>query len=230
MVLLLDEKLLCGFDLETTGVDNETARIVTANITITYPNGKRQRFDWLINPGVEIPKGASDVHGITTEVAQECGVNPAEALGEIANNLANFYKLGYTIVVFNAAYDLPLLNNELRRYGLPTLEQRIGGLVHRVLDPLVIDRAADKYRKGKRTLVAMCPVYGIVPSDNAHDAGADVGMTLDLMEAMLNTYELPSDDDELYVFQRDAHREWAESFGRWLRRQGKQDTVRREWI
>ena len=59
------------FDLETTGVDVEMARIVTACIAVLDADGAVvQRWDWLADPGVEIPEAASAVHGITTERAR----------------------------------------------------------------------------------------------------------------------------------------------------------------
>lgn len=222
---------LIAFDSETSGTNTKKDRIVTFNITIRdLETGEQSVHDWLINPGVTIPDGAIAVHGITNEHAQEHGEDPREALDSIAELLAYEYDQGGYLVAFNISFDLPLLENELARYGLPSLEERIDGPLLRVYDPLVIDRAADKYRKGKRTLVAMCPVYGIEPSENAHDAAADVAMTLDLMEALLNTYNLPKDDRDLYAFQKDAHRIWAEGFGRYLHRQGKEDNVDRNWI
>lgn len=222
---------LIGFDLETTGTNPNTARIVTANITVRdHQTGETLVQDWLVDPEVDIPEGATAVHGVTTAQARAEGDNAEDAIDEIASVLAHEYDAGGYIVVFNAAYDIPLLEAELERHGLPSLEDRIDGTLLRVYDPLVIDRAADKFRKGKRTLVAMCPVYGIEPSENAHDAGADVAMTLDLMEAILDTYNLPEDDRDLYQFQKQAHFDWADSFGRYLHRQGKEDNVDRNWI
>ena len=218
---------LIGFDFETTGTDPETARIVSANITVRDLTRKEDDIvlNWLIDPGVDIPEDATAVHGISTEYARYYGEQPERALRDIAQTLDELYAGGGTLVVFNAGYDLPLLNNELARYGLlPTTDYQ------RVIDPLVIDRAMDKYRKGKRTLTAMCPVYGVKVSLDAHDAKADVAMTLQLAEAMLRRFDFPDNEDDLYRFQRNAHRVWADNFGNWLRSQGKQDNVDRDWI
>lgn len=60
------------FDLETTGIDVETARIVTAHVGAIDANGSViERSDWLVNPGVVIPPQATAVHGITTERARD---------------------------------------------------------------------------------------------------------------------------------------------------------------
>ena len=58
---------LCFFDLETTGVNVVTDRIVEIAILKLLPNGNREGKTWLVNPGCPIPKGASDVHGITDD-------------------------------------------------------------------------------------------------------------------------------------------------------------------
>lgn len=225
----MSNKVYCGFDTETTGINTDADRIVTANITVRDSSGDRA-YDWLINPGVEIPKAASDVHGVSNEVAQEQGADPKESLDEIAELLATKYLEGAIIVIYNAVFDLPLLKSELERHGLPTLEDRIGGPVIRVLDPLVLDRSLDKYRKGKRTLTKVCAHYGVDVSENAHEADADVRMTLDLLGAMGKLYRIEGTDEELYEFQSNAYTSWAENLGRYFRRIGQADTVRREWV
>lgn len=165
-----------AFDLETTGVDTENDRAVTAALIDIDPTREpriRNR-DWLINPGIEIPQGAIDVHGITNEKAQKEGAAPEIALNEIAALVCAAFRAGRPVVAMNAAFDLTMLDRELIRYDLGGLGERLGGYdaVRPVLDPMVIDRTVDKYRKGKRTLTALCDTYG-VPLIDAHTAGAD---------------------------------------------------------
>ena len=64
--------------------------------------------------------------------------------------------VGIPLVVYNAPYDLSLLDRECRRHRVEPL-----GYPHPVIDPLVIDKAVDRYRKGKRTLVAAAERYGV---------------------------------------------------------------------
>src|SRR5919202_3194680 len=72
------------FDLETTGVDTSTARIVTAHVGLIDEVGRVvERKDWLLDPGVEIPEGAAAVHGITTVRARRFGRRPDQAVPEI---------------------------------------------------------------------------------------------------------------------------------------------------
>ena len=135
---------LTVFDLETTGVDVETARIVTACIAVLDADGSViDRWDWLADPGVEIPEGASAIHGITTELARLDGRPTDVVVAEIAQTLRTLAGLGVPLVVYNAPYDLSLLDRECRRNELEPLPDPSA-----VVDPLVLDKAVDRYRKG----------------------------------------------------------------------------------
>ncbi|QNO36307.1 NUDIX domain-containing protein [Protaetiibacter sp. SSC-01] len=156
------------FDLETTGVDVETARIVTACIAVIDASGEVvDRWDWLADPEVEIPEAASAVHGITTERARAEGRPTGVVVAEITQTLRTLFGLGVPVVVYNAPYDLSLLDRECRRNELEPLIDPSP-----VVDPLVLDKQVDTYRKGKRTLEAAAAHYGVT-LDDAHDAGAD---------------------------------------------------------
>ncbi|WP_371152688.1 exonuclease domain-containing protein [Buchananella felis] len=220
--------VLVGFDTETTGVDTGSDRIVTAAVVVRSPGRPDEVLTWLADPGVEIPQAASDVHGITTEYARAHGRPAAQVVEEVAAVLAALVSSGGTIVAFNASFDLAILREELHRYGLPTLEERLGGELRAVLDPLVIDRAVDRWRKGKRTLGSLVEHYGIAaPQGDLHTADVDVAATLDVLGAILTQYpEVGARSEaERFEWQRQAHREWAESFNKWLRRQGRDNNL-----
>ncbi|MDA5284388.1 exonuclease domain-containing protein [Streptomyces sp. NPDC054904] len=164
---------LVAFDLETTGTDVETDRIVTAAVVRLDPDGAvAEERTWLLDPGVAIPEQASAIHGISTAHAREHGVSAASAIEEIARAVAEGLRLGTPLVVMNARYDLSLLDRECRRHGVESISERLGSVPSPVIDPLVIDKHFDKYRKGKRALHALCAHYG-VSLDDAHDARAD---------------------------------------------------------
>ena len=211
---------MVGFDTETTGVDVDHDRIVTAAIVRRGPAGM-QVSRWLIDPGVEIPAGATAVHGITTAHARAHGSAPRESLDEIAETLAAAVVRAEPLVAFNASFDLSLLDAELARHGLATVPERVGHPLRAVLDPLVLDRHLDRYRSGKRRLADVCAHYGVT-AHGLHAADADVVATLDVLAAMTQVYPLLSDTDpaELHRRQVDAHRLWAESFNAWRREQG----------
>lgn len=207
---------LVGFDTETTGVDVAADRIVTAAVVHRDAAGTRART-WLVDPGVPIPDAATAVHGITTAQAQAEGRAPREALDEVASALVATWRAGTPVVAFNACYDLSLLDAELRRHALPTVAQRLGRPTGPVLDPLVLDRALERYRPGKRRLGDLCAVYGVATPDALHAAHVDVVATLDLLEHIVARYPFLADLDlgALHAYQVDAHLTWAESFNAW---------------
>lgn len=213
---------LLGFDTETTGVDVARDRIVTAALVRRDPGGSTEVRTWLIDPGVPIPEAASAIHGVTTEEVRAHGVQPAEALEQIAGEIAAAVRDGVPIVAFNATFDLCLLAAELRRHGLPTIEDRVGGRVVGVIDPLVLDRSEDRFRRGKRKLADLCGVYDVVDAGRLHTADVDVVATLDVLSAIARRYphlgELGL--SELHDYQADAHRRWASGFNAWRRAQG----------
>ena len=160
-------------DLETSGISVFDDRIVTACAAIVAPDGTVEfQRDWLLDPGVEIPAAASEVHGISTEHAREHGMDAATGVKEIANAIRYAVRSNLPVVAFNAAYDLSLLNAECVRHGLGTLAEFCDAPIRPVIDPFCIDRAVDKYRKGKRQLGVVCEHYGVELKD-AHTAGAD---------------------------------------------------------
>ncbi|NYI40676.1 exonuclease domain-containing protein [Demequina lutea] len=223
---------MVGFDTETTGVSTTTDRIVTAAL-IRREGERVETRTWLIDPGVEIPARATEVHGITTEQARAEGVPPEGALEEIAAALAEALTASVPVVGFNVQYDLSILDAELSRHGLPTLGQRLPGGVRPVVDPLVLDRHLDKYRKGPRKLIDMCHIYVVpVDADSLHAADADVLATLDLVHAIADRYPTVGQTDlpALHDQQAEAHRVWAVRFGAWLKSKGTIDDLPRpDW-
>lgn len=168
------ERRMTAFDVETTGVDYETDRIVTASVASVGGGSDTDTRSWLINPGVEIPEGAARFHGITTEKAAAEGVDPVGAIDEIVSGLHASLQAGFPIVAFNARFDLTMLDRDARRHGIEPLTDRLAGGRHLllVLDPYVLDKHLDAFRPGKRHLEVMCAHYGAKLSA-AHDADAD---------------------------------------------------------
>lgn len=164
---------LAAFDLETTGPNPESDRIVTAAVSLVGGGLPPEHYAWLVDPGVEIPEGAIAVHGITNEQVRAEGQDAAEAIDQIVAVLARHVSGGVPIVAFNARFDLTLIDRDARRHGVLPLLDRVGG-VERLLaiDPYVLDKQFDRYRKGRRTLVAVCEHYRI-PFEEAHVANAD---------------------------------------------------------
>ncbi|MGW5424606.1 exonuclease domain-containing protein [Streptomyces sp. NPDC003943] len=218
---------LVGFDLETTGTDPLEARIVTASVVGVHGGRVVRQRDWLADPGIRIPEQASAIHGISSERAAAEGRPVREVADEIAETLTGYWTQGVPVVAYNASFDLTLLSAELRRHGLPSLEERLGGAgTGPVVDPYTIDRAVDRYRRGKRTLEAVCAEYG-VELTSAHQAAADalaaVRVAIAIAERHASVAAL--DPAELHERQIDWYRAWAEDFQSFLRRKGDPEAV-----
>ncbi|SEL71897.1 exonuclease domain-containing protein [Streptacidiphilus jiangxiensis] len=213
--------MLVGFDLETTGTEPAESRLVTAALLEVKEGEPVRRREWLADPGVAIPAEATAIHGITTQRAVTEGRPAADVVAEVAAALVAYWRADIPVVVYNAPFDLSLLAAELRRHDLPSLERQLGGVaVGPVVDPLVVDRAVDKYRKGSRSLENASALYG-VRLDDAHEAGADALAAVRVALALGERYGRQVGDltpQELHEQQVGWHAEWAAGLQDWLRR------------
>lgn len=203
------------FDLETTGIDVETSRIVSAHVGVIGADGESiERTDWLADPGIDIPVQASAVHGITTEWARAEGRSAPEVVGEIVAAVRSLLARGLAVTIYNAPYDLTLLNREALRHGIAPLMSPSP-----IVDPLVMDKAVDRYRKGKRTLEVVAQLYGAELLD-AHDAGADAIAAGRVAQAIARQYPqlVGSGAAELHLLQVGWCRDQAASFQEYRRR------------
>ncbi|WP_306387809.1 3'-5' exonuclease [Microbacterium sp. MPKO10] len=211
------------FDLETTGIDVATSRIVSANVSLLDTDGNVvSRTDWLADPGVPIPEQAARVHGITTEHARSLGRPAAEVVSEIVAALREILATGAPIVIYNAPYDLSLLRHEALRHGVAPLDDP-----RPVIDPLVIDKAVDRYRKGKRTLDVVSAHYGVELRD-AHEAASDAVAAGRVAQAIARAYPqaLAIAADELHDMQIGWCEAQALSFQTYMRtKRGRTDFV-----
>ena len=202
-----------AFDLETTGKDPRTARIVTASIVMVDESGAvADTHEWLADPGVDIPEEAAAIHGISTAHAREHG-RPADVVtAEVGAVLATLFANNIPVIAFNASYDFTVLAHEARRHDLPQITAAP------VIDPFICSKNVDKFRRGSRTLVALCEEYGI-KLDDAHTSAADAEATLRLADALAAKYSaLRVDVTELHNAQVVWAREQAADFQAYLRR------------
>ncbi|AGY47129.1 DNA polymerase exonuclease subunit [Clavibacter phage CN1A] len=227
---LKDIQKVAVFDLETTGVDVKTDRIVTAFVGVYTRDGDLVRAQrYLINPGGPIPESATAVHGITNEMV-ESAPDSVEGVKQIADDLQALIDQGLPLVVMNAAFDLSLLNAELERYELQPM--RWG--VH-IIDPMIIDRAVAKFRKGKRKLVNLAEVYGVPVREDAHDAEADCvmagGVAFKVLEKFASQFPKNGDMDTAAFYKRQQFwaADQAKSFQAWLRKKDPTAEVAGGW-
>lgn len=181
------------FDVESSGVNKDTDRIVTATVAVMPFDGDPVITEWVADPGIEIPTEASDIHGYTTERARAEGRPAADVIAEISNVLtAELLKdpEPRPLVIYNAPFDISMFIREEKRHGVPSFLDRLPALF--VLCPLTIDKALNPYVRGKgmRKLEPTAARYGVELKD-AHNATADVLAT----GAVARRLVVPQDTD-----------------------------------
>ncbi|MFD0763101.1 exonuclease domain-containing protein [Lutibacter aestuarii] len=167
------KKPIIFFDLETTGVNIATDRIVEISILKVFPNGNKESKTWLVNPVIEIPKEASDIHGITNEqVLNEPTFNE---LAPLVNEMIK----GCDLAGFNSnRFDIPLLAEEMIRANVDfDMKGRVA-----------IDVQVIYHKKEERTLSAAYNFYCGKSLKNAHSAEADTNATYEILKAQLDKY------------------------------------------
>ncbi|MDX3228583.1 3'-5' exonuclease [Streptomyces sp. ME19-01-6] len=175
---------LAAFDTETTGIDVEQDRIVSAALVVQRGAGSLPEVRrWLVSPGIPVPEAASSIHGLTDAHLQRHGRWPAPVMDEVARSLAEQAARGTPVVVMNAPFDLTLLDRELKRHRNASLSSYVSLRSLAVLDPRVLDKHLDRYRKGRRTLTDLCAHYGVELA-GAHEAAADATAALEVVRAV----------------------------------------------
>ena len=147
--------------------------------------------EWLVDPGVEIPAEAAAIHGVSTEKARSEGISAAEAVRQISRVLAETFAAGIPVLAFNASYDFTVLAREAERHGCTA------PVPFPVIDPYIMDKQADRFRRGKRTLTAMAEHYGVA-FENAHTSAADVMATLAVGAAVAAAFPVMAQDAANY--------------------------------
>lgn len=210
------------FDLETTGVDVRNDRIVTAHVGVLDADGRIiDARDWLADPGVEIPAGAAAIHGVTTAHACAEGAPAAEVVSQVVEALRALFDAGIPVVAYNAPYDFSLLKYEALRHGVAPIDAPSP-----VIDPLVVDKTYDRFRRGKRTLTHVAAYYA-VPLEAAHEACADAVAAGRLALALAERYAawLPPTLDELHTRQIAWARAQAASLTEYFVKIGRLDAT-----
>ncbi len=174
------------FDLETTGVNITTDRIVEISYLKIFPNGNEVLRTMRINPEMSIPKQASEVHGIYDDDVKDC-----PTFKQVAKDVAYDFE-GADIAGFNSnRFDVPLLAEEFLRAGVDIDLTR-----HKFVDVQVIF-----HKMEQRTLSAAVKFYCGKELEGAHSADADTRATYEVLQAQLDRYpELQNDIDYLSEF------------------------------
>jgi len=161
-------------DLETTGINVVTDRIVEIALLKIFPDGHEEEKMQRINPGIPIPPQTSAIHGIYDE-----DVKDAPLFKEVAKNYAKFIE-GCDLAGFNSTrFDIPLLSEEFLRVDIDLDMKK-----HKFVDVQIIF-----HRMEKRTLAAAYKFYLMQDLENAHSAMADTKATYEVLKAQLDRYE-----------------------------------------
>lgn len=209
---------LAAFDIETTGTDAEEDRIVSAALVVQDISGARARVTrWLVNPGIPVPVEATELHGLTDALVQRSGRWPAPVIEEAGRALAEQCAAGRPLVVMNAPFCLTVLDREMRRHRNSSMARYLENAPLCVLDPSVLDRHLDPVRKGRRRLIDLCSLYGVV-LDGEHDAVADAVAALEVVRSVgrrfatttqqLTAAQLHARQALWHAAQARGHQEW----------------------
>ncbi|NSW95056.1 MAG: 3'-5' exonuclease [Bacteroidales bacterium] len=172
---------VCFLDLETTGINVSSDRIVEISILKIHPGGMEEWISTRVNPEMPIPSSATAVHGITDK-----DVADAPTFKEIAHRIKSFIE-GCDLAGYNAIkFDIPVLAEEFLRVEIDFSFRK-----RRYVDPQVIF-----YRKEQRTLSAAYKFYCGKELDNAHSSKADAEAAYHVLKAQLDRYQDLENDIE----------------------------------
>jgi len=180
----LDLKLkrsIAFIDLETTGINVSTDRIVELSVLKISPKGNEEWMTTRVNPEMAIPPKTTAIHGITDE-----DVAKAPVFREVARNLAAFLE-GCDLAGYNAIkFDIPVLAEEFLRTNIDFNFRK-----RRYVDVQVIF-----HKKEQRTLVAAYKFYCKKELTDAHSSKADTAATFEVLKSQLDRYEDLENDVE----------------------------------
>jgi DNA polymerase III subunit epsilon len=173
-------------DLETTGINVSTDRIVELSVLKISPNGKEEWMSTRVNPEMTIPPKSTAIHGIKDE-----DVVKSPTFKEIARNLATFLE-GCDLAGYNAIkFDIPVLAEEFLRVNID-----FSFIKRKYVDVQVIF-----HKKEQRTLSAAYQFYCKKDLEGAHGSKADTAATYEILKSQLDRYkDLENDVEKLAVF------------------------------
>lgn len=177
---------LVFFDLETTGTNIVSDRIIEISYHKISPNGREETKTIRVNPGIPIPKNTTEIHGISDADVADC-----PSFKMVAKEIARDIE-GCDLAGFNSnRFDIPLLAEELLRADVD-----IDLTKRKCIDVQVIFHKLEA-----RTLSAAYKFYCDKELVGAHGAQADTLATYEVLQAQLDRYpELKNDVDFLSKF------------------------------
>lgn len=200
MLKLQTDRPLAFFDIEATGTNPRTDRIIDLAVVKVMPKGTKETHEWRINPGMPIPAEASAIHGIHDADVKDCPSFKALA-PKIDEALMDCDLAGYNILRF----DIPMLAEEFLRSGVPfSTENR-----------RVVDIQRIFHQREPRDLSAALKFYCGEMHLGAHGALEDVLATVRVLEGQIERYkDLPRDVSELHEYCNPRDPSWVDGTGK----------------
>jgi len=200
MLKLQTDRPLAFFDIEATGTNPRTDRIIDLAVVKVMPKGTKETHEWRINPGMPIPAEASAIHGIHDADVKDCPTFKALAQ-QISDALKDCDLAGYNILRF----DIPMLAEEFPRSGVPfSTENR-----------RVVDIQRIFHQREPRDLSAALKFYCGEMHLGAHGALEDVLATVRVLEGQMDRYkDLPRDVTELHEYCNPRDPSWVDGTGK----------------
>ena len=190
---------LVFFDLETTGTNINSDRIVEICYLKVYPNGNEESKTMRINPEMHIPEASSAVHGIYDADVADC-----PTFKDVAKNIANDIE-GCDLAGFNSnRFDIPLLAEEFLRVGVD-----IDMMKRKFIDVQVIFHKLEQ-----RTLSAAYKFYCDKNLEDAHTAEADTRATYEVLKAQLDRYPDVLENDMKFLADYSSYNKNVDFAGR----------------
>ncbi|WP_308992686.1 3'-5' exonuclease [Mariniflexile litorale] len=190
-------KPICFFDLETTGINITSDRIVEIAVLKVYPNGKEESKTWLVNPEMTIPQEVIAIHGISNE-----DVADKPTFKEIAKDVYNMIK-DSDLGGFNSnRFDIPLLAEELLRAEVDfDMKNRVA-----------VDVQTIFHKMEQRTLSAAYKFYCHQELEGAHGAEADTRATYEVLKAQIDRYD-EIENDTKFLAEFSSRKQFADFAG-----------------
>lgn len=190
-------KPICFFDLETTGINITSDRIVEISVLKVHPNGKEESYTRRVNPTIPIPPEVTKVHGIS-----DADVADKPTFNELAKEVYNLVK-DSDLGGFNSnRFDIPLLAEEMLRAGVDfDMKNRVA-----------VDVQVIFHKMEQRTLGAAYKFYCGKNLDDAHSAEADTMATYEVLKAQLERYD-ELENDTKFLAEFSSRKQFADFAG-----------------
>ncbi len=190
---------LVFFDLETTGTNINSDRIVEICYLKVYPNGNEESKTLRSNPEMHIPEASSAIHGIYDADVADC-----PTFKDVAKNIASDIE-GCDLAGFNSnRFDIPLLAEEFLRAGVD-----IDMMKRKFVDVQVI-----YHKLEQRTLSAAYKFYCDKNLEDAHTAEADTRATYEVLKAQLDRYPEVLENDIKFLTDYSSYNKNVDFAGR----------------